>query len=1345
MRTNILKYSLLSAVLCSINLWGGNYVIINQVMYDSPANEIVVYPPYSNGEFIELYNGGAESVSLQGWYMTGESLTERFDFPNISIPTKGFLQVAFRHEDSPLFMLDSIYSSPLVIQSDHVIYQHNVVLANYGETITLYNAAQEVVDQLYYDGTSNLSQPNRLCANNEDNLSGNQCVSLHRTWVEFDEEGRVVSGTSQWKTDIVSFDTCQLAESSFYEHYLVGSSLSHSGVNYILAVSPLDPTTRVSVSDNGISVSNGVRTQTTIQYYDGLGRPVETTVIGAAPDHRDLVAVTDYNGLHFAVKQWLPISTNTEGEYIDVSDLKTLAQTYYSDNRPFAETLYEYSALERVVGHKQSGNAWENHPSSNTYAINDASDNVRIYSVVNDSVLKATGENYNAGTLYKTIVTDEDGKSVTTFTDKLGRKIMEERAGNRTYYVYDQLNRLRYVLPHISPTKLANGEYAPSDSTLRAAAYYYKYDGRGNVICKRLPGREPQYMVYDQAKQLILSQDGNQRPQNKWILYTYDSIGRNLYTAELLSMTSHDEHLLYFADRWYVEHYGNNPSHTSLPGTGYASSIFHKSFLRLLTVNYYDDYHYLTRIATPVRQKLRFEQESGYGLQYDNATGMLTGTRIYSLAEKDDYTVTSYYYDTKGRIVQNRSVRIGDGYRTATSTEYLFDGSIAQQLSLQGTDSSLVREHYRYTYDHVGRIKQTYYKLNNEEEILLSDYSYDRLGRLAQNLLHNKKDEIRYFYDMRNMLTEIYNKHYTEILLYEASGFLEDYAPHAQACYNGNIAAARITQMDTTFTFDYTYDALNRLTESVQEVGNHTVPSEWFQYDPRGNITALQRYSGPRLMDDLIFTYQEDGNQLLSIKDDGLDVDRYEVIEYSDLHHEVDSIDMRYDANGNLIFDADRGISVIHYNILNLPDTIQFINGNQIVNLYDAVGQKYKSIVYTNLSTTMTPYYSIVHYPLDADTIWYNITEYAGNIENHYSRIDTTQCIFNSIGYYTDSVYYHYIKDHLGNICAVVNSAADTLVQSTIYYPSGVPMAQNLGPNVTPSYYNVLGIQYTKNFGRDEQPYLYNGKEFIEAHGLNEYNSQARYYYSPIMRTTTIDPHAENRYYLSPYVWCGNNPINRIDLNGMDDVFDKNGNHRYHIDNETDRVLVETANGDIQNLTDFSYGENDVANRAMLANVATYFAHQIGLNQTLDVCDIEREGGMAVTDIQSDFHQVFMTVIDGKINENANTANNIMSALVHEDDHVRKGTRGHIAEVEAIVKEINHPTWALTTDKYKQATMQYLVDNANAAKNSVYSTIEPIMNILETFGIILNYNQGSNKYSWYTLCPEVVVVAPLKQ
>lgn len=1313
-----LLYCALLAWIYPTVLVADNYVIFNQIMYDSPLNEQVIEPPYSNGEFMELYNGSENAVSLLGWYITGESPTEHFDFPDISIASKGFLTIAFRHLDSPSFVLGSVFDLPTDNPDFHLLYQHNVILANNGETITLYNANDEIVDQIYYDGTSHKTKPDQLSADNEDGTPGNHCVSLHRTWVEFNENGLSVPGTAQFKTDFVTFDSCRLAETTFGEHSITGSQSLPSGENYILSVTPLDPTTRVSISNNGVSVSNGVRTQTSIMYYDGLGRPNEQITIGITPDKNDLVQTTSYEGLHRERQKWLPVPMQTEGQYVESSSFRTQAQDYYSDSRPYDEILYENSALERVIGNKQPGDTWAQHPTANTYSINSEADNVRIYTVLTNGVLKTDGNNYPSGTLYKYTSADEDGKYITTYIDKLGRTIMELRSGYRTYYVYDNAGRLRYVLPHIKLTKLANGEFAITDTTLQVAAYCYKYDDRGNIIYKRLPGCEPQYMVYDQAGHLILSQDGNQRLSHTWTLYTYDSIGRNLYTAELLSIMSHEYHLSYFADRWYVEHYGNNPSNTSLPGTGYASSIFSKSNLRLLTVNYYDDYDYLSRLSTPLRQAVRFAQESGYSIQHNNATGMLTGTRVYNLSEDNTYTATAYYYDTKGRIVQNRSVRSSDGYKTATSTEYLFDGSVAQQLTVQGTDSCYVREHYRYTYDHAGRAKQVYYQLNNEEEILLSAHSYDDIGRLAQKLLHNNTDTVAYSYDIRNMLTETQNKHFSERLYYADN-------PSATACYNGNISAARVSQADTSYTFYYTYDFQNRLVESQRDHRGQKRPCEWFQYDSRGNITALQRYNVAKLIDNLTLTYQKEGNQLLSVKDDETDSYKYEVIEYIDRHEATtDEPDMRYDTNGNLISDADRGISVIHYNILNLPDTIQFVNGNQIVNLYDATGHKSKTIVYTVPQTTVVPQYEIAQYSFEVDTIAYLVTAYDNNIETIYTRDDTlVRRINNGIGYSVANTYFHHHKDHLGNINVVVDSEADTLVQSTIFYASGVPMAQS--------------------FGRDKQPYLYNGKEFIEAHGLNEYDSQARMYYSPVMRTTTRDPHAENHYYQSPYSWCSNSPVNRIDPNGMDDEFDKKGNFIRHVDNGTDYVMIENANGEMQNLIEFSYSENDVSNRAMLANVATYYAHQIGLNQEIGVLDNPEGGEEAMFATKS--RRVNVVVNKGLINSLTNTSNNIMCALVHEDDHVKKGTSGPIAEVEAIVKEINHPTWAYTTDMYKRATMNNLINNATAAKSSVYSTIEPIINTLKTVGIILDYDQESNTYSWNNLLNEVMIIAPRKQ
>ena len=191
-------------------------------------------------------------------------------------------------------------------------------------------------------------------------------------------------------------------------------------------------------------------------------------------------------------------------------------------------------------------------------------------------------------------------------------------------------------------------------------------------------------------------------------------------------------------------------------------------------------------------------------------------------------------------------------------------------------------------------------------------------------------------------------------------------------------------------------------------------------------------------------------------------------------------------------------------------------NGNQIVHLYDAAGVKYKSIYFTLLPTASTPYDEIAHYTFNSDTVEYYITEYAGNIENYYSRYDILRRIFNTEGYFERDTLYCYYKDHLGNNVAVRNMMSDSIVQQTVYYASGLPMAYS--------------------FGRDKQPYLYNSKEFVEAHGYNTYDYGFRGYYATIGRFTTIDPLAEQTPWQSPYAYAGNNFINNIDWMGLDAI-----------------------------------------------------------------------------------------------------------------------------------------------------------------------------------------------------------------
>jgi len=59
-------------------------------------------------------------------------------------------------------------------------------------------------------------------------------------------------------------------------------------------------------------------------------------------------------------------------------------------------------------------------------------------------------------------------------------------------------------------------------------------------------------------------------------------------------------------------------------------------------------------------------------------------------------------------------------------------------------------------------------------------------------------------------------------------------------------------------------------------------------------------------------------------------------------------------------------------------------------------------------------------------------------------------------------------------------------------------------------------------------------------HGLNEYDFSARWQDAAIMGFTTMDPLAEQTPWNSPYAYCSNDPVNRVDPMGMDDHLNNN-------------------------------------------------------------------------------------------------------------------------------------------------------------------------------------------------------------
>jgi hypothetical protein len=63
---------------------------------------------------------------------------------------------------------------------------------------------------------------------------------------------------------------------------------------------------------------------------------------------------------------------------------------------------------------------------------------------------------------------------------------------------------------------------------------------------------------------------------------------------------------------------------------------------------------------------------------------------------------------------------------------------------------------------------------------------------------------------------------------------------------------------------------------------------------------------------------------------------------------------------------------------------------------------------------------------------------------------------------------------------------------------------------------------------------------------------------------TTVDPLAEKYYSISPYAYCANNPINRIDPDGMDHYYSQDGVYLGQDDKETQYVWAVANNSYMQ-------------------------------------------------------------------------------------------------------------------------------------------------------------------------------------
>ena len=868
-----------------------------------------------------------------------------------------------------------------------------------------------------------------------------------------------------------------------------------------------------AVSDPSILTEGN--SNSTIQYYDGSGRLSQTVLKAIAPAGEDMITALEYDALGRLSKNWLPaVVQGNNGAFYPGYAAQAVASNL-NDAKPFSTTGYEASPLNRVISQSGPGNDWYTNSRKvmTTYLVNGS--NVKYFYVENDK-LKYNGY-YPAATLYGVQTTDEDGKNKIEYTDKQGRIVLSRAAGNfDTYYVYDDLGNLRYILPPLAADKLntnLSGFPETSGTILYLYAYIYHYDGRKRCIEKKLPGCEWSYFVYDKADRLILSQDGNQKLKNKWEIKKYDKFGRILYCGIINNTNTRALMESTFAGTLTNESYSGGSS-----TGGYTCSNLNPS--KLLTVHYYDNYNFLN-LSTYSSKKSSLTNTSlaGYsGPDIVHVKTLITGSCVYHLDDSSKYELSSVYYDKYGRAVQVRSSNHLAGY-DITYNLLDFTGKATKTYKTHGINgtSSTNTEVYSYTFDKAQRLITTTHQFNGGNIITLSSNAYDKLGRLTSKTLGGISGAIAYNYNVRGWLTAINGTRFSESLYYNSNTVA---LPDFTACYNGNISGMKWSVSGENPGYDraysFAYDDLDRLTYSryCGKNGTTTISgtagklNEEFAYDKMGNITSLIRYENGIKLNDLVYTLT--GNQLKKINDNCPQDLRYGSEAFKD-RAELET-EYLYDNNGNNTYDANGDISTIKYNLLNLPEIVQFKAGHQIRYTYSADGEKLTTKSYTLNSVVLVPQGTINPLPANASDYTKITTDYIGNM---IYQNGTLKQIQTPEGYIqgTPKVYYYYLKDHLSNVRVVLNSSVTT-VEKSHYYPTGI------------RFY----VESTSNSAA--LPFRYNGKEFEKMNGLNWYDYGARFYDPQIGRFHTQDRFAEKYVNFSPYQYAANNPLRFIDVNG---------------------------------------------------------------------------------------------------------------------------------------------------------------------------------------------------------------------
>ncbi len=834
-------------------------------------------------------------------------------------------------------------------------------------------------------------------------------------------------------------------------------------------------------SENSVSTmrhlnASGTRI-TDHQYHDALGRPTLLAQGGMNTAGTYVYTLQTYDAVGRVADTWLPVAGSPSLANQTETSIVALARSTYSDSHAYSTATYD--GVGRPVRSTTPGDLWHAAGKGrDVIRLTNAQNSVKRYSAPVDRVSLVKDGYYPAGSLIGEKTVDEDGRSITVFTDKYGRKVLERRGtGNDTYFVYNIYGQLRYVLSPEYQTAGYKDEYA----------YEYRYDARGNVVKRYIPGCGYTQYWYDRADRLTFLQDPTLREKGLYRFFLYDRAGRAAVQGTCSSCVRSET---------------PNPVtyRHGAPGvcaTGYVMKDVSRITAPVLeSATYYDSYT-LPVAFTPLKLA-------------SPPSAITTGLPTATMSRASDGTTlrSISYYDGFGRVNEVRSTGLR-GRLAISNTFYSYTDKPIKTRFREG-DVTVTTD---YTYDAATDLLLSRRVITNvgngDYSAVVATYAYDPLGRIAKVTLGNSAGAVEYTHDLHGRLRSVTHPSFSQRLFY-ADG-------PGTRLYNGSVSSMMWLTPDLYRWrgYKYTYNNLGWLTkaeygenETITTDKNHYTVSI-LDFSENGSIRRLQRHGRKDdgkygKIDNLHLNY--DGNRLVSVVEDADHVTREGANDFIGRGKAY-----TYNSAGALTSDMNRKINRIIYDNLNRPTKIGMSTDEVIDHVYSPDGTRLRTVHNTPLFSILNPTVTPVKIPVRRDTL-----EYSGPVV--YENGKVRRVLFEG-GYATfddNGVpgWHYFLCDHTGSV-RVVTDMWGRPEQINHYYPFGLPFAD-------------------AGKGADLQPYKFGGKELDAMYGLHTYDFHARTLIPDLCRFDRPDPLAEKYYHLSPYLFCANDPVNNSDPSGME-------------------------------------------------------------------------------------------------------------------------------------------------------------------------------------------------------------------